>query len=476
MLDKIYELSEDKLKLTLKDENFRKELMLDVNHNSFVWLVYTLNDKLSYLLDEDIIDYLINNSKCVEKYEAIIKSNNPYVNKFLSCNKNLEIIFKNIGKLKTVIINLDNDFASCYYKYMIANNLDRIHIKFLEADSQIYLLKNKETLEDFKANINIEQTLELLPTTTINYLLNDKLIMNIFLNYNIKTINNLIKNGLELPVFLQDNKVLIDKFINIKSLYLHHASVENLKNNNNYLYENIKKKRIEVFSKNIENKSKEEVLELIAIIHFEDLATNLIYNIANILSFVEKIDTKLIPYKRLEIYNKLLNFKALDKQELIDIYNNLFKEKNNVSKFYYDYKKCFNHSTNLLKVHTYNCANNQASRKEDGVLVYELDGQNFNILLTHTVYSKDNIEVSARWDNILNTVSCSLISDKHLGVYDNPNKLVMLGFNNFNPNNIIHMCTTDSYTSKLNSSNFVIDFYTPNDFINKTFRYNEILI
>ena len=51
MLDKLSELSDEKLKLTLKDDEVRKELMLDFNHNTFVWLVYTLNDKLPYLID-----------------------------------------------------------------------------------------------------------------------------------------------------------------------------------------------------------------------------------------------------------------------------------------------------------------------------------------------------------------------------------------------------------------------------------------
>lgn len=476
MLDKLSELSDEKLKLTLKDEEVRKELMLDFNHNTFVWLVYTLNDKLPYLIDEDIIPLLISNDRCIEKYEAIIKSNNIYANKFLSCDKNLEMIFRNIAKFKLILINLDKEFAKSYYEYMVTNNLDRIYIKYLSFEDQISLLKNKEILNDFKTNADITKTLDLLPVTTINYLLNDKEVMNIFLNYDIKIVNDLIKKGLELPVFLQDNKILIDKFINIKSLYLHHLNVENLRYNNNFLYENIKENRIEVFSKDIENKSKEEIIELISVIHFEEFVTNLIYNIANILSFVEKTNATFIDYKRLEIYNKLLNFKLLEKQELIDIYNSLFKEKNNVSKFYDDYRKCYDSSTNLLKDQTYNCANNIVSKQVDNVAVYELDGEKFNILLTHTVYSKDDILASVRWDNILNTISCSVISDKHLGVYDNPDKYVMLGFNNFNPNNIIHMCITDSYTQKLNSSNFVIDFYTPNDFVNKTFRYNEILI
>lgn len=477
MFNNIINLDINKAKYILKNKKIRKELLKEDNINGLIWLIYSLDEiKLSYLLDDDFMLLLKNNSRVVDIYIAIIRCGNNYASIFLTKEDNLNIIFKHINILKKYIRSLDNNFAIHYFNYMIRNNINITCFKYLNSDAQISLLKNKEVLDIIKSK-NLENSfLKELSPEAINYLLDDKYFQNMFLNYNVDDINSLVIKGLVIPIYLQDNSILINKYLNIDNIDTYHIYTNNLAKSNSFLYQNVKRKAVIKYSKNLEEKNNVDIFKILVTIIYEDLASNFLLNLDRMLDLILQIDIELIPKKRLRIYSKLIKFSALKKEELIDIYYHLLQKTNTQMEFYDDYKACFNYANKLLKNSCYDCTKHKPTKIVDGVDVYFIEDEIFYLLISHTPYSRDEENNCFTWKKIFNSISCSLISNELLKTYDDPNRYVILGFNNFDINNIIHMCVMDSNSSKLYGSNHVIDLNTPLNFVRKTFLYNEILI
>ena len=80
------------------------------------------------------------------------------------------------------------------------------------------------------------------------------------------------------------------------------------------------------------------------------------------------------------------------------------------------------------------------------------------------------------WErNNKKVTSLSLISDKNITTFGDPNSDVILGFSNFNPANILITYHADAYTDDRGSQK-ISKLYTPDELIDKTKTYNEIQI
>lgn len=466
--------------LYLKDENFRKRLLENSGHYPFVWLVQDLEgEEILNLLDDNMIDLLKENTRVADKLNAIITCGNCYNNIFLKKDRIIEIIYDNIENLKYYLSELDSEFGEKYFNYLI-DLKDLYSIGYLNPTVQLELLNNKENLNKIKELCPTYEIFMDLSKEAIEFLLTDKYFENLFLSAPINSIAYIIKKKVTLPRSLSNSNYLINKYLSINNLIILLEYLTDLEENNKYLKDNIKNRLIIKYT-NIEevNKLKEvDLLDVIITLNYEETTYNFLKNLESILNFIKQIGKIIIPINRYNRYNKLYNFFDLSYEDKIILYKEIFDDKNSMEEFYDDYKTCFNHSLNMLKNSCLDVKEIEKSLKSEnyGVDIYELDGQKFKLLVNHTYFNRNSYNQFSAWNNSKKFASLSLIGDSYLGTFRDPNENVIVGFNEFDPQNIMHVYHSDSATTKQYGSRRILELYTPDNLLKNTKAYNEILI
>lgn len=506
----------DKQRIYLKDDEFRKRLFSSEGHYPFVWLVQDLKDEqLSYLLDDNLITLLKNDSRLVDKLNAIMTCGNSCNNEFLKRKEIVEMIINNISKLRFFIDNLNIVFGSCYFKYIIdEGRVD--YLKYLNDSVLLEILsvrKNLELIKKYKLDYTFFDGLE---KSVIEYLLNDSYFENIFLNSPIDFITHIIKTGVKLPAKLHYSNTLINKYLEIDDPIIFTEYLMDLEKENVYLKDIIKTKRQKEDKEKVENIDKNlgifkeyikyldsnnkqslelgdtyekrlnnlqlstsnKLLNMIIGMNYEELPYNFIKNLQNMIRYVEVNDENIIPSYRLEIYKGLMAFHKLSLEDKINLFYEISNNSNAIGEFYDDYKACYNSSLIKLKAECLNVDSLTKSSLSDkyGINVYELKGEKFKMLINHTKSSRSESNLNFIWGSQQEVASLSLIGDKCLTTFRNPKENIILGFNEFDYRNIMHIYHSDSMSSHEFSSKRVIDLLNPDDLIDSTINYNEILM
>lgn len=506
----------DKQRIYLKDDEFRKRLFSSEGHYPFVWLVQDLKDEqLLFLLDDTIIPLLKNDSRLVDKLNAIMTCGNSYNNEFLKRKEIVEMIVSNIKILRYFIDNLNIVFGNSYFKYLIETG-QVSYIKYLNETVQLELLSVRENLEIIKKQKLDYTFFNGLEKQAIEYLLNDSYFENIFLNSPIDFIANIIKTGVKLPTKLHYSNTLINKYLEIDDPIIFTEYLIDLEKENAYLKDIIKTKRqiedrkkVENIDKNLgifkkyikylnsDNKqslklgntyekrlnnlqlaTSKKLLNMIIGMNYEEIPYNFIKNLQNMLKYVEVNDINIIPSYRLDLYKRLMSFHKLSLEDKINLFYEISNNKNASGEFYDDYKVCYNSSLIKLKEECLDVNNFTKSSLSDkyGINIYELNGEKFKMLINHTKLPRDEDGLNLIWGPQQEVASLSLIGDKCLATFRNPNERIILGFNEFDYRNIMHVYHSDSMSSHQFSSNRVVDLLNPDDLINNTINYNEILM
>ena len=220
------------------------------------------------------------------------------------------------------------------------------------------------------------------------------------------------------------------------------------------------------------------MLDIIIGINYEDVPFNFIKNIQNMIKYVENNNVNIIPLVRLNIYKKLNAFHTLSINDKISLFYQIGNNKNALMEFYDDYKACYNSSlmkiqASCLKIDSLNKSSLSNKYKVD---IYELNGEEFKMLINHTNVSRTDENSNLIWDNHHEVASLSLIGNKCLTTFRNPKDYVIIGFNDFDYRNVMHIYHSDSMSSHEFSSKRVIDLLNPDDLLNHTINYNEILM
>ena len=515
---------EERIKV-VKDPEFRKKLFEERYHYSFVGCTKNLEgEEILSLLDDDIIPYLESDKRLKEKIKAIITSNNPYINIFLSGDKALSLIVKEINTLRIFLGALDINFGKKYVYYLINNNIDITYLGYLNSNVQIDVLKDKE-LYDKLMSINLPKNfLSSIHVDTVNYLLQDKHFENLLINYDVAGLNYLFERGLSLPIYLQENKEIIDKFATIENVNTSYAYLERLGINNPYLKDNIMKKRkvlykekaksidsnLEIFSKykdylnkkriltkdedprlfhiisiyhqredclrNLKRLTETVMLEMIVDYLFEDMTYNAFKNIGIILKYTKESKEELVSSDNLSIYNNIYNFYSLSFDEKLSFFNNVMEKDNMIEAFYDDFKNVLNHSYDSINNSLYDITSKEKVNTINDIPIYKLEGEPFYMLVHDTSFPRYEENIENIWHNKSKTASLSLIGDTHLQTYTDPNKNIILGFNNIDINYIMHVYKSDSFSAREYGTNKVQSIMSPEELLRNTINYNEILI
>lgn len=464
----------------LKNNSFRKRLFTSEGHYPFVWLVQELEgDELLYLLDDDLIPLLLNDERLSDKLNAIMTCGNSYNNLFLKKEKIIEAIYNNSNSLKIFLRYLDKEFAKNYLNYLLSIG-DLSSFSYLNPSIQLEMLKNSSNFEKIKSlkldsNFFIELSKE-----AIEYLFNDKYFENLFLDMNIYNISYVIKKGVTLPNYLINSNILINKYLSIDNIIIFLEFLTDLEKNNAYLKDILKDKKNQEYDDKVRSYSIEdkELLELIIVFNYEEIPYNFLKNVSSIISYIKQIGKIIIPTNRYQMYQKLINFSSLTKDDKIKLYHEIGNNKNAMAEFYDDFKTCLNDSYKDIKdsVTDINNLKSYSLSSKYGVCVYELNGDPFKFLVNHTLMKRNNLNEGNAWDFSKKYASLSVISDICLGTFRNPSDNVIIGFNQFDYINIAHVYHSDSFTSKEYGSKRILELYTTDNLLKRTRGYNEVLM
>lgn len=520
--DIILHSSKEKKKHILKDLSFRIKLFTPTGHYHFIWLVQGLSkEEILYILDDELIPLLKEDERRTDKLNAIITSGNSYINEFLKKESIIAMIIDSYDSLKYFLSSLDLSFAQAYFNYIVSKNLNLDYLEGLNSNIQFEIIKqNINIIKDKKVTIDFLFTLK---PKSLEYLFQDPYFANILINSKVGDIDAIIRKGVTIPINLQASNIIIDKYLQIVDINNFYDYVNNL-DNNYYLKEEIIKRRRLIYTKKINSidpklnifpeytpllegtgsfpdfylnyeisklkgdKNKilfylrevtiTKMLEMTIDTFYQDLTYNFLKNVESMLSFISKYPKSLIPKERLEIYQQFLNYYNLSTIEQIELYNRLNNGRNHVNEFYDDFRTCKDASYRQIKDSIINLSEKEIVSTIDGINVYKYDGEEFKMMISRVLYPREKSEYPKDiwWKSSNKKVaSLSLISDKNITTFGDPNTEVILGFDSFNPDNIMITYHKDAFTSD-EGSRRIQGLYTPSELIDETVSYNEILI
>lgn len=249
-IDEILQFSQENKKIYFKNNNFRTELFKDKNHYYFVWLVQGLkNEEVLYLLDDDIITFLEKDSRREDKLNAIMTSDNPYVNSFLKKERVIKMIIESYDRLRSYISYLDADFARAFFNYIIDHDLS--YLSDLKEDVQLIVIKENLTILKEK-KLPIDFLLNLSKNVVEFLLNNDLYFLTLLVNARADDIDVIVRKGVTLPIQVQTSKIVIDSYLKITDINKSWDYINNLENNP-YLKNSIVEKRRKKYTEEINN-------------------------------------------------------------------------------------------------------------------------------------------------------------------------------------------------------------------------------
>lgn len=489
----ILSLNTNERVVILKNDMVRDYYLEDYNNSKFKKLILDLpNDEILEFIDDEMINKILSNDICKKiMYEILYNVSSKFTNIIFQNEKMIERIV-NDDELHTYILHLSGSITEKLFNYII--KIDKISVlEYLNPSDFNRLLER----EDIKNKIKIivsDELLKKIPSTALSKLLFDSYFRSKLSKMKIDDIYFKIKKGLILPNFYMYDEDFISKFINITNIPMRRIYIKALMNNNYSLYEIINNRLKEAYDNNIFNelineynmvtrlsddeelKSKiwllysDKCLQLLIDRYFEDFDGNVLTNICTILNF-NKTNNVISP-ERLKYYNLIMNFDKYDINTMIKIYKIMPKDIG--TWLYEDFRKCQNVSYDLINKETVDISKLK-EEKVDGISIYELNGEEFVLLVNTLIYRRSEDDI--KWGNDRSkTLSLTLIGNESLGTYREQDEYLIVGFKNININDIMHVYHSDSFSSYEDSTNKVNEIYTPHELLSNTKGYNEILV
>ncbi len=375
---------------------------------------------------------------------------------------------------------IDTNEFSTIVNQMVDYSINIDNIQFVEKIVIKLFNNNDRILSDFISKcITDEQKNQLIN-------INDDvhLIYQILCNSNSNFVNNFLENNSKALDLC--NKIGIDNF-----LFKGYIIPESIANSN-FVFEQLKKDGLEQFRikvnlleeksginlenrvkkyydsiiNNIKNDDKENKDLLINLFYnyiFQDSKSNVLLNLNEMFRYLAHSDINLLDYSSLMNYRKVVNIHNLNIDEIKELLYD-FKHKNIAEKYYDDMSKIKNHSYKRIVDNLYHFSNNQQNNelsKKSGIDIYELNGEQFNMMIRVT----NNVYPSTE-----HLFDCySLIGDGNLSHfhYENYDTDIIFGYTDFNYKNISGVLEFDSMTNQIDGRNskYVNRIMTPEEII-----------
>lgn len=460
----------------IKNEKILKKIF----ENGLQTFLSSLNYDSSIL----VINYMIKNN-----LESNFRNFTPEIKYKLLCNENIKEELLNSKELKNILKGLDQK----NFDILIKN----------EKCKNIILNSDIDYIANFiSANISFPPELY-----------NDYRFKKIFLDINdistyrkkidkLEINNGMIADEIDKKRF-KNYDAIIDDYIDGYS-HLSRQIISNMEKNKNYdtlindqIKQFINKKEIEylkqnpssnIFSTNNENNLKKYLYEydknnfkeILIDRFFKDIPYNFLKNLKVMMDYNKTINTTILN-ERKSIYEKILNFDNLSFPEIKKLYEECKKIPNLSELFYEDYRNMKNNSYTNLISSAIN-PNNLSLKKsnEYGIPIYELNGEKFFAFVHVTSASREDVYNPNIWvENNKEGLSLSYIGSDNIVTFSDPFENIVFGFSNLDYNRIVHLRNDDSFSSYnsnyKDASRYVQKMYTPQNLIDNTNRYNEIV-
>ncbi len=488
-----------------------------------------LLDKLDALitLENDVVDHLLCDDKIIEQ----IYINYEELYTYLS-TKSIEFVQKFFDQIIDNNLNINKLF--CFKNlYQILNNQENLD-KFIELykkNSYNFINYDKKTIEvllnnSYFQNIVLDDNYNIIDLVNKKIKFNDQLLKNPkfinkfidnldinkyrFMINNFQQNNNLIyyneietkrkKYYDEIINSYNENYDMFQKYVDImNSLITNNKLIDqsnlfklnlNTKLFSNDIYElNMilfnrqlsETEKIKKIKKLFQKITHIEFGEILVDRYYEDITYNFKLDLKNLINFNKQNLT--INQQNMSRYETILDI--LENQKInIDFYHSL--DKNSIEQYYDDYMLSRKKSYQMINDQLVDCSKIKQQKninlsKQLGVDIYEFTGQPFYLMLHNTSISKtsNTLNVFTKKRKFDGT-SLSLISDRkmnYFGEYDADT--IILGFNNLNVDNFVHVYNSDSFSGYNRDSGIASTsqnkLYTPDTLIEETINYNEIV-
>lgn len=182
----------------------------------------------------------------------------------------------------------------------------------------------------------------------------------------------------------------------------------------------------------------------------------------------------------MELYRKIINFGDLHIDEQKKLIYDYDKNINYSQEFYDDFKACRVNAfekinSSIIRSDEFKKLYNSDLSNKYGINIFELNGEDFYLYAHVSKIKENDLEFPFKEDNTLPTISMSLIGKDNISLYRPMSDFIILGFNNLNIENIIHIFNSDSYTSYLKGTSKFQRIYSPDKLLKESHGYNEIL-
>ena len=515
----------------LKSIDNKNLIINDENKYNFVYFCQSAStEQINTLLDEEGINILLNSSDLYTKLNGLITCDRDF-----DCLKNEHLCEKIVQLLDfNYIYGLKNNSAVDFYLFMKKNDPSRLidlYSRYL-ADSQIHLLYNidfthseinkllpyskKETAEFMVKNYDI-----ILNNISYNELLqiadkkikipincvSNKLINNIATINNVKTYRNLVdKLSYCFDVSYIEN--VRKKYYDEQLSTLDDGILRNYKytlndiNNGGFLDEIVKKNHgnyvvdnellLSLMKDSNENNIKREsdfkLSNIIIDYLFEDVPTNVIININNLLEF-QQGEGKTLNDDEINLYSKIASIDKMNYEEKLELFNSI-KHIDLKKKFYFDYANAKDKMVELFNSKMLNKDNvlkykNDEMSNEAGVDIYYLNGENFMTLIKSLHETKDEILEGNIFKFNVDGSSFSIDGSSKLNTFKDPRQYYNIAYNNIPIHQLIHTFPVDSFSKYIrnnkglperDATDRINKLMTPEDFVLSSNQYNELII
>ena len=448
----------------INDKNKIKDFLFNPKYNG----ILTKSKKSALIINlpyEEAINYLKIDD--IANYDLEFLFRDSMILKWVINNKRVFLSNVSLKALDTLFTYSDFDIPQYLiddidFVYYIANN-DNILLT-----RKILFSLNKKGLDTSKIESKRKQYYDNLITNTKSNMLTKyyNFYNELFLNedYTIETFDNTFEN-----FFDKDE----DYYINPNGYF------DFLDQSFYVLRKIFSNARLDIVEKKKQTKdllsriSQKAATNLLIDYHFEEYYYNVLIDISELLNFSLTTKTNLNK-DNYNIYLKLLNLENSDLNTIKNFHNRL-KEKNIIEMFYDDMSNAryiMNKAIadSIITKEELKKYKNEEKSNEYGVDIYEFNGEEFFAL----VKSGEHTNHENPYGH-----SFSLIGKNAIGTFASPDFKNNYIYEGLKPEQIVHVFPYDSFTSYTrdgNSSENVRVLMSPNDLLNNSGEYNELLI
>ena len=440
------------LEIIIENDLFDKLKKLDKNFGAFV-IDYAINHNDLFIIDN--LGYL---NKKVQNECFDIETIERILNLY---SRDYRFMFSLDGKIVSKLLSFKP-----FLDYFMEASLEEWDYLVVEKDFVFprFLINNPEVVNRYADIRNLDKS---------RFFINNLMKNNYDLAFNVEKArkNNIMSNIVDVNENGYFNRMdeIDDDYETMEQFYDFSYDVRL------DLHDSIIEENDAELTKKYQDLTKKLQLKMLIDTYFKDIAYNFLANLQVMLSYLTSIDESIIKKDNLILYEQIMNFYNLDLDDRLKFIDSFKSNINYAKMFYEDYRKCRDHSYNLmnesiLKLNPDSPLYNKQLSLQNDVPIYELNGEDFFAYVHSTGISRKNGNIN--WD-VNDVIYLSLIGKENINTYQG-GRMILFGFNQLIPNRIRYVYNTDACGDDISGTNKINQILIPSVLVINTLGFNEI--